>query len=70
MPVKPFSPLLGFPVTFSRIGLGSLSVSRLPLEAVFWVFGGGPAARSRDRFWFLASGVGLGGGYCTPQNQK
>jgi len=34
MPVKPFSPLLGFPVTFSRIGLGSLSATCLPLEAV------------------------------------
>ena len=57
-------------MTFSRIGLGPLPASRHPLETVFWVFDGFAAVPSRGRCPLLASGVGLGGGYCTPPNRR
>ena len=50
--------------------LGRLPVSRLPLETVFGVFGGFVAGRSRGCWGWSAFGVGLGGGYCTPPNDR
>jgi hypothetical protein len=47
-----------------------LPVVRLPLETVFWFFGGFVAVRSRGRCRLRASGEGLGGGYCTPPNHR
>ena len=70
LPGTVISSLLGLPVAFSRIGLGPLPASCHPLEAVFWVFYGFAAVPSRDRYRLLASGVGLGGGYCTPPNRR
>ena len=57
-------------MTFSRIGLGPLPAACHPLETVFWVFDGFAAVPSRGRCPLLASGVGLGGGYCTPPNRR
>ena len=66
---------LEFPPTGLREGCCErfpwlLPVVRLPLETVFWFFGGFVAVRSRGRCRLRASGEGLGGGYCTPPNHR
>ena len=65
-----FSSLPGLPMAFGEGWLGLPSASCHPLETVFWVFGGFPAVSFRGRCPFLAFGVGLGGGYCTPPNDR
>ena len=48
---------------------GRCSHRPTPWRPSFGFFGGLPAVLSRGRRPFIASGVGLGGGYCTPPNR-